>query len=373
MIPSISQFEWYLLLILLVPLCIQLIYYLGFFSVVFGKNQKSSASAKPVSVIVCAKNEVANLKKLIPVLCEQYHPKFEIIVVNDGSWDESNQLIEEYKKGYPHLKNVYLDPEKKVRSGKKLAITIAIKAAQYEHLVFTDADCLPESNLWLQHMSSGFDDKHQVVLGYSPYQKRKGILNWFIRVETQFTAMLYLSAAKKLQPYMSVGRNWAYTKSLFYEVKGFAKHHHIVAGDDDLLMQMYAVKTKAAICMAPESFCSSEPKTTFSEWVNQKRRHLQIGKYYNRFSKFYGGLFVLSHFWFVIAAMGLWIALPHLWLLFTIILVFRYLMTTISFSLCAKKLKDTSTALFYPFADLLMMVYWLSMGVYVYLTKKKEW
>lgn len=373
MIPPISPLQWYLLLVLLLPLCIQWVYFFGFFSVLFERKKEALGTIKPVSVIVSAKNESSNLKNLIPVLCEQNHSQFEVIIVNDGSWDESNQIIEGYKKKYSNLKNIHIDPEKKIHSGKKLAITIAIKAAQYEQLVFTDADCIPASHLWLQHMSAGFDQDHQVTLGYSPYKKEKGFLNWFIRVETQFTAILYLSAAKRLRPYMSVGRNWGYTKPLFYEVKGFAKHHHIVAGDDDLLIQLFAAKTKASIVVEPESFCVSKPKTTLNSWINQKRRHLQVGKHYNSFSKFYAGLFVFSHLWFLLALIGLWVAMPSLWLVFLIVLGVRYIVNTTSFGLCAKRLQDTSTAWFYPVVDLLMMTYWISMGAYVYLTKKKEW
>lgn len=374
MIPQITIQEGYLLCLVLVPLLIQWLYYLGFFSVLFGiTKKKKNTDTKAVSVIVCAKNEAKNLQTLLPALLNQKHPNFEVIIINDGSWDESNQLIEEFRKNHSNLKNIYIDPEKKLQSGKKLGITLGIKAAENEHLVFTDADCLPLSDEWLKGISQKFSEKRSIVLGYSPYQRKKGLLNWFIRFETQLTAMLYFSAAKRMKPYMSVGRNWAYTKSLFYEVKGFAKHHHIAAGDDDLLVQLFSKKSKAAISLNANTFCISEPKTSFNDWVNQKRRHLQIGKYYNGFSKFYSGLFVASHVLFFIALPILWILMPHLWMVFTGILALRYLVNWICFSLGAKKLKDLSTAIFYPIGDFLMLFYWLGMGIYIYFTKKQVW
>jgi len=373
MFPEITSFQWLLLGLVLFPLLIQWVYYLGFFSILFSKQKKSKKNVVPCSVIVCAKNEAKNLKELIPLLCNQKHPKYEVIIVNDGSWDESNQLIEEFRKQYTHLKNIYIDPEKKLASGKKLAITLGIKGAAYEHLVFTDADCKPATDQWLYLMSQQFDEKHQVVLGYSPYNHKKGLLNWFIRVETQLTAFLYLSAAQRAKAYMSVGRNWGYTKSLFYEVKGFAQHHHIAAGDDDLLLQSMVKKTKVSSCYMPEAFCFSEPKETYSAWIDQKRRHLQIGKHYKGFAKFFTGFFAFSHFWFVGALVGLWIALPQLWLIFVIILGARYIINWISFLLCSKRLTDLSPGAFYPFVDLCMMMYWIGMGVYVYFTKKQVW
>lgn len=373
MIPEISSAQWLWLSIIFIPLLIQWIYYLGFFSILFTKPKQLKHDALPCSVIVCAKNEAQNLKELIPLLCKQNHPKHEVIVVNDGSWDESNQLIEEFKSSYSNLKNIYIDPEKKLSSGKKLAITLGIKAAEFEHLVFTDADCRPATEHWLTHMSQKFDKKHEVVLGYSPYRKKNGLLNWFIRVETQLTAMMYLSAAKRLKGYMSVGRNWAYTKSLFYEVKGFAEHHHIAAGDDDLLLQAMVKKTKAAICSHQEAFCISEPKANYTGWVDQKRRHLQIGKYYKGFAKFFTGLFVLSHFWFVLGLISLWVAIPELWVIYASALGARYLVNWVSFLLASSRLKDIGPGIFYPIADLCMMVYWIGMSIYVYFTKKQVW
>jgi glycosyltransferase involved in cell wall biosynthesis len=156
MFSEINSYQWILLCIVLVPLLIQWIYYVGYFSVLFVKPKTVNHDALPCSVIVCAKNEAQNLKELIPLLCKQNHPKHEVIIVNDGSWDESNQLIEEFKLTYSNLKNMYIDPEKKLSSGKKLAITLGIKAAEFEHLVFTDADCRPASENWLSHMSQQF-------------------------------------------------------------------------------------------------------------------------------------------------------------------------------------------------------------------------
>ena len=373
MFQELTLLQWLLLSIVLLPLLIQWIYYLGLFSALWSKPKKNVSDPVPCSIIVCAKNEADNLTELIPALCAQDHPSFEVIIVNDGSWDESNQIIEAFKKEFSNIKNIYIDPEKKLASGKKLAIMLGIKAAQFVHLLFTDADCRPASNQWAKLMCQFFDEKHQVVLGYSPYLKKKGILNWFIRYETQLTGMLYLSAAKRAKPYMSVGRNWGYSKSLFYKVKGFAEHHHIAAGDDDLLLQSMSKHTKANVCYDSDSFCQSEPKANYRDWVDQKRRHLQIGKYYKFYPKFLTGLFILSHFWFAIALAVLWILMPQLSILFAIALGARYLLNWGSVLFASRNLKDPGLVTFYPFSDLIMMLYWAGMGIYIYFTKKQVW
>src|SRR5690606_34092381 len=165
-----------------------------------------------------------------------------------------------------------------VKHGKKFALSLGIKAAQYEHLVFTDADCVPESSDWLTHMAGAFSGGKEIVLGYSPYLRRAGMLNALIRFETFHTAMSYLSYALKGKPYMGVGRNMAYTKSLFFRGKGFASHMHIASGDDDLFVNQNATPHNTTICIHPEAHVWSEPKTTFSAYARQKTRHAGASK-----------------------------------------------------------------------------------------------
>ena len=363
---------WCAILITLV-LC-QWIYFLGFFSVFFTKSKnKNSNSLKPVSVIVCCKNESANLKELLPLLMQQEHFSYEVIIVNDGSWDDSHIIIEGFKKQYSNLKNIYIDPEKKLQSGKKMAITIGVKSAKNEFLIFTDADCRPNSNLWLAQMSKGFSDKKQIVIGYSPYFKQKGWLNYFIRFETQITAAMYLSFAKRGLPYMSVGRNWGYSKTVFDESKGFSKHYYVMAGDDDLLLQNMSSRTKCKVQISPDSFVSSSPKTTLKSWIEQKRRHLQIGKYYKTSAKLITSIFSLSYFMFFIILIFALLLNFKYWSIFLIIAGIRLLVNWISLTIIAKKLKDSSTAWWFPLGEFLLMFYWLLMGAYVFFSKKQTW
>lgn len=374
MFSNISPSQWLGLSLLLIPMLIQWIYYYGYFSALFVKvKMPENNSNEGVSIIVCAKNEFDNLKELIPILCTQNHPKYEVIIVNDGSWDESHLLINEFKLQYAFLKSIYLDPEKKLFSGKKLGITLGIKSALYDNILLTDADCRPQTMEWVSLMTNPLQNDKDLVLGYSPYKKLKGLLNLFIRFETQLTAMLYFSKAMRGKAYMGVGRNLAYTKASFYAVKGFGSHHHIYAGDDDLHIQRIAKKKNTAVVLDTASFIESLPMQTWDKWVNQKRRHLQIGGYYQPYAKRFSGLFIFSHFWFSLSFLALMIFQISLWPILLIILGTRYIINGIAYAICAKKLNDLSTVVFYPFLDFLMQCYWLSFGVYVFLTKKKEW
>src|SRR5690606_12086614 len=105
--------------------------------------------------------------------------------------------------------------------GKKYAITLGIKAAKYDWILLTDADCRPNTNQWINAISSRFVGDKDFVLAYSAYEQRAGFLNLFIRFETLFTAIQYIAYALAGNPYMGVGRNLAYRKAVFLENKGF--------------------------------------------------------------------------------------------------------------------------------------------------------
>ena len=98
----------------------------------------------PLSVIICAKNEEINLKRFLPLVLEQKYPDFEVIVVNDCSDDSTADILDEFEKIYTNLKISTIKKDPIFSHGKKLALTIGIKAARHEHLIFTDADCYPD-------------------------------------------------------------------------------------------------------------------------------------------------------------------------------------------------------------------------------------
>lgn len=235
---------------------------------------------QPISVIICARNEIKNLERFLPEILGQDYPDFEVIVVNDRSWDGTADLLEGFLKQYDKLKVVTVAEGDKFIAGKKFAVTMGIKAATHDWLVFTDADCFPASTNWLRGMQQPLTPETEIILGYSPYLKKKSLLNCIIRLETFFTAVNYLSFALKGKPYMGVGRNMAYKKSLFFKNKGFAAHMHIPSGDDDLFVNANANKRNTAIQIHKDTHVWSEPKTSFMAYVRQKKRHYGAGKLY---------------------------------------------------------------------------------------------
>jgi hypothetical protein len=175
---------------------------------------------------------------------------------------------------------VNIEQELNFFKGKKFPLSIGIKSARNELLLLTDADCAPSSDQWIKQMVQSYDEKTDIVLGYGPYLKVKGLLNFIIRYDTMMVAMQYLSFALAGLPYMGVGRNLSYRKSVFIKNKGFTSHYRIASGDDDLFINQVAKRKNTKIEINPESFMYSAPKTSFKNYFRQKRRHLTTGKYY---------------------------------------------------------------------------------------------
>lgn len=240
----------------------------------------------PVSVVICARNEADNLKAHLPAFLNQDYSDYEVVVVNDCSEDHTDDVLQGLQKEYSHLRYTYTPHDPAFPHGKKLAMSIGIKAAKNDILLFSDADCRPVSAQWIQHMTACFDEKTQIVLGYGGYAKRKSLLNALIRWDSFFIAMQFMGFAKAGIPYMGVGRNMAYRKSFWREKKGFAGFSHLVSGDDDLFVNRHATKSNIAVCNHPQAATSSEPPMKMGEWMRQKARHHSTGRYYKSLHKF---------------------------------------------------------------------------------------
>lgn len=239
----------------------------------------------PVSVIICAKDEAENLEKFLPLILEQDYPEYEVIVINDGSTDETEKLLRDLTEQFPRLRTTFVPVGANNVSTKKLGITLGIKASKYEFLLMTDADCKPENKNWIANMMRNFTRETDFVLGYGAYMERKGFLNRLITFDTLFIALQYMGMALARKPYMGVGRNLAYRKETFFAQKGFASTLHLSSGDDDLLVNKASNPWNTRIEVASDSITWSEPNKTFRGWFYQKERHLSVSSFYKSTSK----------------------------------------------------------------------------------------
>jgi cellulose synthase/poly-beta-1,6-N-acetylglucosamine synthase-like glycosyltransferase len=334
---------------------IQIYYYLRYYLKIYTYKPKYiDDSQVPISVIITAKNEEKNLKQFLPSILEQDYPDYEVIVVDDCSNDDTSIVLSEFKAKYPHLKVTFIAEDDKFKHGKKLAITVGVKAAKNEWLLFTDADCMPLSKNWIKQMSRNFTNENEIVLGYSGYKSEKSFLNKFIRFDTIFIALQYLSFAICKKPYMGVGRNMAYRKSLFFKNKGFASHYHIYSGDDDLFINQVATSKNTRVEFSPESHILSLPEKSFKDWINQKRRHLKAGFYYNKKTKYLLAFELTSRIIFYFSFITLLVLKTNLYIFVLSIFLLRLIIQHLIINFTINKLKENKLLLFTIVYDIIM-------------------
>ncbi|MFV8373954.1 glycosyltransferase [Flavobacterium sp. LB1P62] len=353
---------------------VQISYYLGVFGkFAFAKAQKITAKRIPISVIVCAKNEEENVANYIPLLAEQNYPDFEIVLIDDASSDNTLAVFEEFEKQYSNVRLVKVKNNEAFWGNKKYALTLGIKAAKKEYLLFTDADCYPTSKDWMLAMSSQFTMQKTIVLGYGKYEKiPNSFLNKIIRFETLLTAIQYFSWAKIGHPYMGVGRNLAYKKETFFNVNGFIEHMQIRSGDDDLFVNQAANAKNTTIAYTPESFTLSKPKTTFKDWFTQKRRHVATANYYKPLDKLQLGAFYCSQLLFIIVPIIL-LSFQFQWILVLSLIAVRYLVAWIVVGFSAGKLKENDIKVWFPIVEIVLILTQINIFITNIFSKPVHW
>ncbi len=363
-----------IVVLVFVIICIlQTLYLLLLTIAIGGYKQKSSRDGNPVSVIIAARNAVEQLKILIPQLLQQQYEEFEIVIVDDRSGDETFDYLKEMSAAHQQLKVVTVSHTPDNMNSKKYALTLGIKAAKFDTILLTDADCAPLSPLWIKSMAGNFSDKQiQFNLGVSVYEKLPGLLNAFIRFEALWTAIQSIGFALLKMPYMGVGRNLAYRKSIFLNNKGFNQHISITGGDDDLLVNSLANTKNTAVQLGADSLVYSTPKTNWPDFFTQKLRHLSVGKHYKFKHRLILGFFALSHllFWAVAIALAVLQMEPYILLGG---LVIRTLAIYVSFIVSCNKFGMRFNHWGLVFLDFIFVFYYLSIGIRALFTKRVRW
>ncbi len=250
------------------------------------KDPRESDEMPPVSVIMVVRDAAAVLLKTLPRLLNQHYPCFELVIVNDKSQDDTKLLLLEYQQQYDNIHIVNLDTAKTSVRGNKYAMSIGVRCAKYDNIVFTDAECAPSSVHWLEQMAGRFTDRTHIVLGYSTYLKRKNPFNRLLHFDTMFSAMQYFSLALAHSTYRGDHKNIGFTKELFYSQKGFAAHNHLVYGDEDIFISKAGKKCHTAITYSPDSHTVLQRPAQYSYWVHHKEGLLYTRKYNTFKNKF---------------------------------------------------------------------------------------
>ena len=269
-----DRLSFYILIVFVAALLVQLcVHWIRFSRLAFTKRRphaKLDSDLEPVSVVVCARDAYERLTELLPALLSQDYPDFEVVVVNDCSDDETGTYLEDLERKESRIKPVQLRQHLNFFNGKKFPLSMGIKSASHDLLVLTDADCLPTSNQWLRSVVGCYGENTELVVGYAPYVRSKGLLNLLVRFDAVQQALMYLSAALVGRPYAGVGKNLSYRQRLFFRQKGFTSHYTMEAGDDDLFVSQAATRRNTGVHLDPDNTVQCAMPSTFGAWWRQQ-------------------------------------------------------------------------------------------------------
>lgn len=348
---------------LAIKLCFALYYYLRLALYRVPKTLNDSANTESISVIICYHNETENVKASIEALRVQSRKNLEFVLVNDLSTDDTLELLTANL-----LDKAKIIQNDKKHKGKKLALSKGISHANNNWLLMTDADCIVPIE-WADTMAN-YTGKGKIVLGYAPLDRSHTLIGKFARYETYYTALQYLSFALAGSPYMGVGRNLMYHRSIFDKAGGFSTHMDIASGDDDLLINYSANASNTAICIDPKSFVYSPGKNTLKSFIRQKTRHVSSSHRYRWIHKFLLGLSSLSQIVLYLSALLLLFS-QHIWWIVGL-LIYWLLMLLIQYPIC-KKLHSMDLWLLFPVYDVALAIYYMIMIPFTFIKKQNSW
>lgn len=335
-----------------------------FSKLVFHKDKiKSNGQSKRVSVLICVKDNAANLDLLLNSLQNQTYSNFEIIVIDDFSKDEIKSVLAKFN--LPHIM-----PDYDI-AGKKAAVLKGVSVATGSYILTIDSDCLPHSSEWIETIIEELEGK-TVILGYSPFYKKNTFVHLLQNYENAYIGMQYLSYAKLGIPYMGVGRNLLFDKKEFLDKKPFENNMNIASGDDDFIVQAISNGNNTGIALNENSFTYSHAQTSLKKYIKQKVRHISTANRYSSLVKILLTFFGLLHILFYLVLFSGIILIKNVHFFGLIYLCFMLMMMSIQYPVF-KRLKNTKAWLLTPVMDFALAFVYFFLSPYTIFTKNKSW
>jgi len=299
-----------LLAVFLVALANLFYHYRIWLKALFKEKTPIGSREQGVSVIIAARNQARQLEKHIPVWLSQSHPDFELVVVNDCSYDDTADLLMEWQKLDSRIKIVTIEEQPKYPTGKKFALTLGVKAAKFEVLLFTDADCYPADKGWIASMQQYYVSKTELVLGLAFPVPVSGFLSALARYDAVYFSLQLAGHALSRKAYIGTGKNLSYLRSLFFFHKGYVSHIKHAPGDDDLFVNLAATKTNVRVNLSPVSKVLFAHDKSWADFWQRKVRLLSSMRLYDaadrswlrfallmQYANFWVGLGAVIWFW----------------------------------------------------------------------------
>lgn len=377
----LSSYHWYglaLLALAIVSLSIQ-IYYYSFRFRRLGKylnksRMKLHDAPPPVSLVIPMFSEDRQfIDDVVPLLLDQEKVEFEVVIVYvgcDSDFFDDMLYLRDALKNFTATK---IERNDRFPISVKTALNVGIKAAKYEHIIFSTTDARPATNQWLWLMSRGFQ-RGNVVLGYCGVETEDNKFDsFFIRTTRLFDSMLWLSRATVGKPYRGIRSNMGFTKKLYFGNKGF-NHLNMNIGEDDLFMQKIMQNGNTSVILSPRATVLQRNWGRMDGLIDTSRYYGSTQKLYPVAARNYISWEMTSRvLFFLLSIVGI-IFLPlELKLLILVLMLTRLWVVIDSVKQVTKRLGESQIVKRYTLYDFLSPIFALFMGFVMLKRDKRVW
>jgi len=255
-----------------------------------------------VTVIIPARNESSNidicLASLLKLDCDP--ARVEFIVADDHSEDDTIKKCGDWigKFADKNFRFIVSEAEEQESEGKKNALNRAIKIAQGDVIITSDADCTFESGWIHKHIEQYYDSEVNMVCGPVIIAPTKKFLDYFQSIEQSVLTAISIGALHMGYPLMCNGANLSFRKTTFDEIGGYSYGIALPGGDDVFLMLSMNRSYPGSIkyLSSLQSKVTTSAETGFNSYIDQRLRHGSKVKTYEEWHvKLIGGLLLSSN------------------------------------------------------------------------------
>ena len=277
-----------------------------------GKKKDKPVDYPSFSIIVPSRNYEENLRELIPTLLEQDYPEFEVVVVDDCSYDGTEWYLNELKLQSNKLKTSRIIQETDFPNA--LAITIGIRAASNEWLIFLNPLCRVSGKDWLKSFAEELNPKSEAAFGFVNYTNSYGSMRKFIKYENFDSFILYGSARYLGLSMPITDMNVAYKREQFLSRRGFAAVLDSPFSENELYLNKISNRSNSVYLQNKSTAVSFVGDTDWYDGMNFKKKQLLLKKKFTVGQSIFLWTNTISRFVFDISMIALLILSPwRLW------------------------------------------------------------
>ena len=207
-----------------------------------------------VSIIILCQEQETQLRELLPILLsQQYAAAYEVIVVDMCDKRETSEWLETMEEHYRNLYHTFCPASARDISLQRLALSLGVKAASYDWLVFLPVDAQLLDERWLSHFTAYCNEKTDAVLGIASYAKGGGWYGQKVRFQHLWEQLTFLPIASRHSPFAPTPLPLCYRRNHFLSHQGFADTGLLVVGTEALLVNHNITRGRCRVNLLQEA------------------------------------------------------------------------------------------------------------------------